>query len=143
VARISAFLPLLLAVAGSLVYHASAKSIPKTIDPSAALIGLYATAFAGSIVIFAMLESTPATLQLSRYWHPTVAGVGLGALMIELGFLLAYRGSWPVSTASVIANALVAVLLLPLGALVFGEAITVDRALGVLLCLVGVSLLQR
>ena len=142
-ARVSGFLPLLLAVAGSLVYHASAKSIPKTIDPAAALIGLYTTALAGSVVTFALLKSSPATLQLSRYWHPTIAGVGLGALMIELGFLLAYRGAWPVSTASVIANALVAVLLLPLGALVFGEAITVDRALGVVLCLIGVSLLQR
>jgi multidrug transporter EmrE-like cation transporter len=37
----------------------------------------------------------------------------------------------------------VAVLLLPLGALVFGEAITMDRVLGVALCLIGVSLLQR
>jgi multidrug transporter EmrE-like cation transporter len=34
-------------------------------------------------------------------------------------------------------------MLLPLGALVFGEAITLDRALGVVLCLIGVSLLQR
>ena len=142
-ARVSAFLPLLLAVGGSLVYHASAKSIPKTIDPAAAVIGLYATALAGSIVTFALLKSGARLAALSRYWHPTIAGVGLGALMIELGFLLAYRGAWPVSTASVIANALVAVLLLPLGALVFGEAITVDRALGVVLCLIGVSLLQR
>jgi multidrug transporter EmrE-like cation transporter len=133
----------MLAVAGSLVYHASAKSIPKSIDPAAALIGLYATALAGALVTFAALKSGPASLQLSRYWTPTVAGVGLGALMIELGFLLAYRAAWPVSTASVVANALVAVLLLPLGALVFGEAITVDRALGVVLCLIGVSLLQR
>jgi drug/metabolite transporter (DMT)-like permease len=143
VPRLSAFLPLALAVAGSLVYHAAAKSIPKTLDPAAALIGLYATALAGSIVTFALLKSAPAPLQFARFWHPTVAMVGIGALMIELGFLLAYRGAWPVSTASVIANAIVAVLLLPLAALVFGEAITVDRALGVVLCLIGVSLLQR
>jgi drug/metabolite transporter (DMT)-like permease len=143
VARLSAFVPLLLAVAGSLVYHAAAKSIPKGVDPPAALIGVYATALAGSVVTYALLKSGPAGLQLSRFWHPTIAAVGLGALMIELGFLLAYRGAWPVSAASVIANALVAALLLPLGALVFGEAITLDRAIGVALCLIGVSLLQR
>jgi multidrug transporter EmrE-like cation transporter len=141
--RFSAFLPLMLAVAGSLVYHSAAKSIPRTIDPAAALIGLYATALAGSIATFALLKSDAAALSPGRFWHPTVAAVGLGALMIELGFLLAYRGAWPVSTASVIANALVAVLLLPLGALLFAEAITVDRVLGVVLCLIGVSLLQR
>jgi multidrug transporter EmrE-like cation transporter len=143
VTRLYASLPLVLAVAGSLLYHGAAKSIPRTIDPAAALIGLYATALAGSVATFLLMKSEPAAMTLSRFWHPTVAGVGLGALMIELGFLLAYRGAWPVSTASVIANALVAVLLLPLGALVFGEAITVDRVLGVVLCLIGVSLLQR
>jgi multidrug transporter EmrE-like cation transporter len=132
-----------LAIAGSLVYHSAAKSIPKTIDPAAALIGLYATALAGSVVTFALLQSGGSGMSPWRFWHPTVAAVGLGALMIELGFLLAYRGAWPVSTASVIANGLVAVLLLPLGALMFAEAITVHRVVGVVLCLLGVSLLQR
>ena len=82
-------------------------------------------------------------LHIGSYWQPAIAAVGLGALLIELGFLLAYRGAWPVSTASVIANALVAMILVPLGAAVFREPITVDRAIGVLLCLLGVTLLQR
>jgi multidrug transporter EmrE-like cation transporter len=143
VARFSTFVPLLLAVAGSLLYHMAAKSIPKGVEPGAALIGVYATALGGSLLTYSLLKSGPASLQISRFWHPTIALVGLGALLIELGFLLAYRGAWPVSVASVIANALVAVMLVPLGALVFGEAITIDRALGVVLCLIGVSLLQR
>jgi multidrug transporter EmrE-like cation transporter len=76
-------------------------------------------------------------------WHPAVAAVGLGALMIELGFLLTYRAAWPVSIASVMTNGMVAVLLVPVGALLFGEPITVVRLVGVVLCLLGVSLLQR
>ena len=141
--RLLAFAPLLLAIAGSLVYHVAAKSIPKTIEPSAALIGLYATALAGSMMTYALLKPGPTALCFAAYWHPTVAAVGLGALMIELGFLLAYRSAWPVSAASVIANAFVAVMLVPLGAAVFGERITVARAIGVILCLLGVTLLQR
>jgi hypothetical protein len=143
VARLYAFLPLLLAVAGTLVYHLAAKSIPKSIDPAGALIGLYATALAGSFVACALLKPGLTALQFPRVWHPAVAGVGIGALMIELGFLLAYRGAWPVSAASVITSALASILLIPLGAFVFGEAISVYRALGVVLCLVGVSLIQR
>jgi multidrug transporter EmrE-like cation transporter len=79
----------------------------------------------------------------SSLWHPTVAAVGIGALLIELGFLLTYRAAWPVSIASVMTNGLVAVLLIPIGAAVFGEAITAVRVAGVVLCLVGLSLLQR
>jgi len=141
--KIAAFAPLLLAVGGSLVYHLAAKSIPKSVDPSAALIGLYATALAGSVLTYAVLKPGPVALQFGSYWHPTIAAVGLGALLIELGFLLAYRGAWPVSTTSVIANALVAAILVPLGAAIFREPITVDRAIGVVLCLLGVTLLQR
>jgi drug/metabolite transporter (DMT)-like permease len=141
--RLVAFSPLLLAVCGSLVYHLAAKSIPKSVEPSAALIGLYATALAGSIVTYAVLKPGPVALTVGSYWQPAVAAVGVGALLIELGFLLAYRGAWPVSTASVIANALVAVVLVPLGAALFREPITVERAIGVVLCLLGVTLLQR
>jgi len=141
--KIVTFVPLLLAVCGGVVYHLAAKSIPKSIDPSAALIGLYATALAGAVVTYAVLRSGPVTPRLDAYWHPTIAAVGLGALIIELGFLLAYRGAWPVSTASVIANALVAVFLVPLGVVVFREPITLERAIGVVLCLLGVTLLQR
>jgi drug/metabolite transporter (DMT)-like permease len=141
--KIVAFAPLLLAVGGGVVYHLAAKSIPKSIDPSAALIGLYATALAGAVLTYAMLRSGPVTLRPAAYWNPTIAAVGLGALIIELGFLLAYRGAWPVSTASVIANALVAVILVPLGAVAFREPISLERAIGILLCLLGVTLLQR
>jgi multidrug transporter EmrE-like cation transporter len=80
---------------------------------------------------------------LSSLWHPTVATVGIGALLIELGFLLTYRAAWPVSTASVMTNGAVAVLLLPIGALFFSEAITLIRVGGVALCLVGLWMLQR
>ena len=141
--RLTLFAPLLLAIGGSLVYHIAAKSIPKTFDPAAALIGVYGTALVGSVLAFALRRHGSGSMQLSRFWHPTIAAVGLGALLIELGFLLAYRAAWPVSVASVTSNGLVAVLLVAIGAVAFGEAITVDRALGIVLCLIGLTLLQR
>jgi multidrug transporter EmrE-like cation transporter len=139
--KLSLFGPLLLVVGGSLLYHVAAKSVPKTLEPFGALIGVYATALAASLVACAVTRR--GALHLSGLWHPTVALVGIGALLIELGFLLTYRAAWPVSIASVITNGLVAVLLIPIGAAVFGEAITAIRIAGVILCLLGVTLLQR
>jgi drug/metabolite transporter (DMT)-like permease len=141
--KFSIVAPLLLVVGGSLVYHVAAKSVPKAIDPFGALMGVYATALIASVVTYAIARRGTMPPGVSALWHPTVAGVGLGALMIELGFLLTYRAAWPVSMASVMTNGLVAVLLVPIGALVFGEAVTVIRVAGVLLCLFGVFLLQR
>jgi multidrug transporter EmrE-like cation transporter len=141
--RFALFAPLLLAIAGSVVYHIAAKSIPKAFDPVAALIGLYATALAGSVLVYAIARPRSAAMGDSRLWHPTIAAVGLGALMIELGFLVAYRGAWPVSTASVATNGLVAVVLVVVGGLAFGDAVSTLKVVGVLFCLVGVALLQR
>ena len=140
--RLSAVAPLMLVVAGSLVYHVAAKSVPKALDPVASVIGVYAAALVASIVVHAAARpgSVPG---LTQMWHPAIAAVGLGALMIELGFLVTYRAQWPVSMASVMTNGLVAVLLVPIGALLFGEAITLVRIIGVALCLIGVSLIQR
>jgi drug/metabolite transporter (DMT)-like permease len=140
--KVSIFGPLLLVVGGSLVYHVAAKSVPKALEPFGALTGVYATALIASLVAYAVARGgMPPTV--SGLWHPTVAAVGIGALMIELGFLLTYRAAWPVGIASVLTNGLVAVLLLPIGALVFGEPITAIRVAGVVLCMLGVFLLQR
>ena len=87
------------------MYHVAAKSVPKTLDPFGALIGVYATALLASV----LRMRSPAAARCRRtcrLWHPTVAAVGLGALMIELGFLLTYRAAWPVSIASVMTNGL-------------------------------------
>lgn len=135
--------PLLLVVGGSVMYHLSAKSIPASFDPMAALIGLYATALAGALVVFGATRAWRAPAAMPRVWHPTIAMVGLGALLIEMGFLLAYRGGLAVSTTSVVANGVVAVLLVVLGSLWFGEPFTLVKVVGVLLCLFGVGLLQR
>jgi len=140
--KFSIVAPLLLVVSGSLVYHVAAKSVPRALDPFGALMGVYATALIASFIAYAITRRGTTPPGLSALWHPTVAGVGLGALMIELGFLLTYRAAWPVSMASVMTNGLVAVLLIPIGALVFGEAVTALRVAGVLLCLLGVFLLQ-
>jgi drug/metabolite transporter (DMT)-like permease len=142
-ARFSIVAPLLLVVSGSLLYHVAAKSVPKTLEPFGALIGVYATALAACLVAYAVARRGAMPPDVSSMWHPTVAAVGIGALLIELGFLLTYRAAWPVSIASVMTNGLVAVLLIPVGALVFGEAITLIRVAGVVLCLAGLALLHR
>src|SRR5215212_11885897 len=55
-ARLSVFGPLLLVVSGSLLYHVAAKSVPKTLEPFGALIGVYATALAASLAAYLIVR---------------------------------------------------------------------------------------
>ena len=50
---------------------------------------------------------------------------------------------WPVSTASVVQSAFVAVSLLALGALLFHEPLTANKVIGVVIGLVGLWFLSK
>ena len=135
-------LPILLAVTGGVVYHTAAKSIPKDLAPGLVLTVAYAVALAISVAAYIALplggDATP-----RRLAHPAVLALGLGAAIIELGYVLTYRAAWPISTASVIVNGLVAALLIPVGLLVFHEGMSVRRTAGITLCIAGLWLLRR
>lgn len=138
------FAPLLLAVGGGVLYHLAAKSVPRGIDPALVLIGAYTTALCASTIAYFVLRTPGADpLGAVKPWHASVIGIGLGASLIEMGFVLTYRAGWPVSAASVIVNGTVAVLLVPLGAGLFGERFSIARAFGIVLCLIGVTLLRH
>ena len=133
---------LLLAIAGGVVYHTAAKSIPKDLAPGLVLTTAYAVALAISAAAHVALPLEGVSTA-RRLIHPAVFGLGLGAAMIELGYVLTYRAAWPISTASVIVNGMVAALLIPIGLAVFHETLSPTRAGGIALCVAGLWLLRH
>jgi drug/metabolite transporter (DMT)-like permease len=131
-----------LAVAGGVVYHIAAKSIPRDAAPTLVLVVAYATALSISGVAYAMLPNEPSRAPLWRLLHPGILSLGVGAAMIELGYVLTYRAASPVSLTSALVNGLVAALLVPVGLIAFGERMSIARAVGIVLCLAGVWLLR-
>lgn len=134
--------PLLLTVAGGVVYHVSAKSLPKDLSPALVLIAAYAAALAACVVAYVVIPAGNNGAPLSRVLHPAIVAIGLGAAMIEFGYVLTYRAGWPVSMASVLINSLVAVVLVAAGITVFNEGVSAPRFVGIALCLAGAWLLR-
>jgi drug/metabolite transporter (DMT)-like permease len=60
---------------------------------------------------------------------------------IEIGYLLSYRAGGQISRVSLVVNTTVALLLLPVGVLLFSEKISLQQTLGVLACMGGILLL--
>lgn len=128
---------------GGLLYHVSQKSIPKTANPLYVLILAY-TAGIALLAIFALFYSTEKSLVSSfKEANWAVYVVGIGAAFIEIGFLLAYRWGWDISKANVMANIGMAVLLIPIGIVLFKERISVTQVVGIALCLIGLMLVAR
>ena len=56
---------------------------------------------------------------------------------LEVGYILTYRAGWKINTASLVTNIALAILLLFIGFLFYGEPITGRKLLGVVICGIG------
>jgi len=138
----SFYLPILMTIAGGVMYHIGQKAIPKTVHPFAAVIIAYSI---GILLCAVGMFFDPAGrpfLASVKNSNWAVVSVGVGAAVIEVGFLLAYRAGWNINAASVICNISVALLLIPIGLLVFREHLTFRHGAGIGCCLIGLYLLS-
>lgn len=139
----SYYLPILMTIGGGVLYHVGQKAVPSTIHPFAAVIVAYAV---GILLCAVGLALDPAGRSLTasiKELNWAVVSVGLGAVIIEIGFLLAYRHGWNINAASVVCNISVALLLIPIGLLAFKEHLSARSAAGIGCCLIGLYLLSK
>jgi hypothetical protein len=135
--------PLLLTIAGLVVYQISSKSVPRTAHPLVAIIAAYFVATTLCVVAIWKWPLDGSLSHVLRQLNWSVAGVGLGAALIEIGFLLAFRAGWPLSLASVAVNVSAGIILLPIGLSMFGERLSIPKMLGAALCLLGLVMMAR
>lgn len=142
---------LILATVGCVIYHLGQKLVPPTAHPMAVLMAAYAVAFTLSVVALPWMQPAGTT----GAWRQAYAGMatgqglrvalvlGVGVLLIEVGFLLTYRAGGSLQTSSIAVNGAAAVLLIPVAVALFKEAFTLPKALGILLVLAGLGLMSR
>jgi len=131
---------LLLAVAGSVIYHLSMKQTPQNLNPFFTLAISYGAALLLCLIGLA-LEPAGSTRLTDLNW--SVGGLALGIVGIETGFLLAYRAGWNLGYASLGSNALATMVLLPLGYWLFREHLSMARLSGAALTLGGLWLMMK
>lgn len=134
---------IVLAVLANVLYHIIQKQTPMGANPALTLSMTYLTAAVVCFVAFLVLPGREGLAAELRHLNWTAAALGIAIIGLELGFLLAYRSGWNVSTAAMTANVAVAVLLVPVGMLLFKEHIKPVNALGVVLCVAGLVCMAK
>jgi uncharacterized membrane protein len=131
-----------LTVLANVLYHLFQKVIPANVNPMLSLTVTYLVAAAASLILLPLfpLQGDLATEVRKVNW----ASVALGAAIVglELGFLLAYRQGWNISLASLVANTTVALILIPIGLMLFKERLTPLNIVGMVLALAGLVLVN-
>ena len=134
--------PILLVILSNTVYNICTKSTPGNVNAFGTLMITYAVATILTALIFVFLVKPENVLtELSRVnWTSLVLGMAIVGL--ELAYIFAYRAGWKVSSASLVANIGLAIVLIFVGVILYGENISLKQVMGILVCCVGLFLIN-
>ncbi len=137
------YFPLLIIILGGLIYQFAQKSVVKGINAYFVIVIAY---LVGIVLCFICQWLYPAEGTLTETFRKSnwaVYGLGVGAVLIEVGFLLAYRQGWQISLTSMLVNMIISLVLVPVGLLVYKERLSGWNALGMAFYFVGLVLLSK
>ena len=135
-------LAMAIAITGQVLYHFMQKQVAPGAHPVLALIAFYLGAAVLSLPLFLLFPLTAPLAQATGELGGAVWGVAVAIVLIELGFLLAYRAGGSLSSAFVLSASVVTGALLVIGLAVFKEAVSLKQIAGLALCLAGIWLLS-
>lgn len=136
------YLTIVLTVISNVFYHIFLKLTPGNVNPIISLTATYATAMAATLLIYPFYPNQSAILANIKSLNWASYALGLAIVGLEIGFILAYRLGWQVSLAGIISNISVAILLIPVGLLLFRETLSLINIIGLIFCLVGLVLVN-
>lgn len=134
--------PIGLVVISNVVYQICAKSVPQGINPLASLTITYLVGAVASAILYFILNRGGNLFQEygKLNWAPIVMGVVIVGL--EAGWIYAYKAGWQVSVGFIVQSAFLAVVLVFVGFLLYKEALTWNKLVGVGVCLAGLVVIN-
>ena len=134
--------PVALVVLSNTIYQLCAKSIPEGMNPLASLTVTYLIGAVVSCVLYYILNRDANLLREIRLTNCAPVVLGIVIVGLEVGFIYAFRAGWQVSITQIVTSAMVAVILIFVGHLLYREAITWNKIVGIIVCLAGLVLIN-
>ena len=134
---ISYIWPIILVLFSNTLYQVFAKSIPDKMNPFASLTVTYIVSAVFSGILYFLLNKDANLIK--EYNKINLAPVVFGLVLVglEVGWIYAYRAGWEVSKGFIVQSAVLAVILIFVGFLLYKENITWNKIIGIIICLIG------
>ncbi|HHW49186.1 MAG TPA: EamA family transporter [Clostridiaceae bacterium] len=134
--------PLALVVLSNVLYQICAKSVPKGMNPLASLTLTYVIGALSSLILYYILNEDANIFNeyIKINWAPFV--MGLVVVGLEVGYIYAYKAGWYISTAQIVQASVLAVILIFVGYFLYNEALTWNKIIGIIVCLIGLGLIN-
>ncbi|MFZ5944917.1 MAG: EamA family transporter [Bacillota bacterium] len=134
---------IVLIVISNVMYNVSQKSTPNNINPFTALLMTYITAAVLTIILSFFYKADKGFIQSFSQLNWTSIVLGVAIVGLEFGYLLAYRAGWDISVGSLVANIALALMLIPIGVFFYQETFSLNKVLGIVLCIIGLIFINR
>lgn len=131
------------AIAATVAYHIVMKLTPAAANPYLSLAVTYAVVTVAFAAIYVVLPGSASLRAAIGELNWTTATLGLVVVFLDLGFLMIYRGGFDVSLGQIVTQSAAALLLLLVGVAYFSEKLTLVNIAGILLCVLGLFLINK
>jgi drug/metabolite transporter (DMT)-like permease len=136
------YFSIILAICSSALYHFTAKSTPANVNFTVSLLVTYGVAFIVTLFTFFIFPAHNGVAAELKKLNWASVGLAVAVVGIEFGFLLCYRAGWNLGIAAVLTNVVASLILLPVAILVFKDKISWVNIAGILICFVGLVMLN-
>ncbi len=136
------YMPILLTIIANVIYHISQKYTPEKINPFFSLSITYTVALILSIMMYILTKKDINLNDNFQLLNLAPFILGGAIVLLEAGYLLAYRYNWNISTASLVSTICVTVILVPIGLIFFHDAISLKIVIGIILSILGIILIS-
>lgn len=133
-------IPVMIIISGGVLYHVAQKSTPRGVDPFLTLFLSFGLAALACLAIATTRGHAAGSQFRSINW--TAFALAASLVGIESGYLIGYRNGLKINITSFACNTMIAVVLVLIGAFIYGERFSARNFLGAALCISGLLLLR-
>lgn len=133
---------ILIAICSTMLYHITIKFTPADVNPALSLIVTYLTAILLCVILFFFFPLKTGFVDGLKKLNWASFGLAFALVGLEVGFILIYRAGWNISMAAIVVNAVVTVLLVPVGIMLFSEKLSAMNYFGIFVCIAGLVMVN-
>jgi multidrug transporter EmrE-like cation transporter len=131
------------AILATVGYHLVLKVTPAAANPYLSLAATYALGATLFVGLYVAMPGSAAWRESVQQLNWTALALAATVVLLDLGFLMLYRSGFNVSLGQLVTQSAAALLLLLLGVALFREQLSLANVAGILLCVVGLWLINR
>lgn len=135
--------PILLAVFADVFYQISAKSTPESLNPFASLTITYLVGAAVSAVIYFIVSGGGNFIAELKEINWSTFVLGLAIVGLEAGSIYMYKVGWNMNTGYIVKALILGMVLIAVGYFLYKEQVNMTKAVGIVVCLIGLVLINK